>query len=108
MVLYVQYIDIDGIVYHHCSSFLFIAQVDFNIRKKSFFFFATFNKNTPIMLCQYIQLTRRPMLFLFGKTPLRFRNFSVYLTINVDIKFNLKVLSVRNYRNEKIYQDHFI
>jgi hypothetical protein len=60
------------------------------------------------MLCQYIQLTRRPMLFLFGKTPLRFRNFSVYLTINVDIKFNLKVLSVRNYRNEKIYQDHFI
>jgi hypothetical protein len=48
------------------------------------------------------------MLFLFGKTPLCFRNFSVYLTINVDIKFNLKVLSVRNYRNEKIYQDHFI
>ena len=37
MILYVQYIDIDGIVYHHCSSFLFIAQVDFNIRKNTFF-----------------------------------------------------------------------
>ena len=68
MVLYVQYIDIDGIVYHHCSSFLFIAQVDFNIRKKSFFW-ATFNKNTPdIALPIYSINTKTDVIFIWENT----------------------------------------
>ena len=88
--------------FHSTSTFWILIFV------KILFFGPHLIKIHQTLLCQYIQLTRRPMLFLFGKTPLRFRNFSVYLTINVDIKFNLKVLSVRNYRNEKIYQDDFI